>query len=321
MARLIVVAGASGAGKTFMLSQLSEYRDDIIPIKKLTTRTHRMDEPKEESIDLIFDCSTSDVKKCDYTYQYCGKQYGFKKQKIDAILKKNKNPIVIIAKCDTIAKIKRDYHDALVLYVNSGLSGNDLKEQLIKYRDPIDVNERMKRQKNGFIDYIHHMNKGFFDYFLVNYFDDTFLQQIEYILEEELNDQSDANYIFVIMSFDKKYDDIYEALKMAGKMVDGRVLKIERVSEPNGDYIITERIEKSIKNAELIICDISEKSLNVFYELGYARAKNKTIIMTAKKGTELPFDIRQYKTNFYDSALHLQKIVVGELNSYYNCES
>lgn len=46
MARLIVVAGASGAGKTFMLSQLTEYRDDIIPIKKLTTRTHRINEPK-----------------------------------------------------------------------------------------------------------------------------------------------------------------------------------------------------------------------------------------------------------------------------------
>ncbi len=317
MARLIVVAGASGAGKTFMLSQLCEYRDDIIPIQKLTTRTHRMEEPEEESIDLIFDCSTSDVKKCDYTYQYCGKQYGFKKQKIDTILKKNKNPIVIIAKCDTIAKIKRDYQNALVLYVNSGLSGNDLKKQLIKFRDPIDVEERMKRQKNGFIDYIHHMNKGFFDYFLVNYFDDTFLQQMEYILEEELSDLNDANYIFVIMSFDKKYDDVYEALKMAGKMVESRTLKIERVSEPFGDYIITERIEESIKKAELIICDLSEKSLNVYYELGYARSKNKTIIMTAKEGTELPFDVRQYNTNFYKDPFHLQKIVAEELNSYY----
>ena len=119
------------------------------------------------------------------------------------------------------------------------------------------------------------------------------------------------------MSFNKKYDDIYDALKMAGKMVEGRTLVIERVSEPYGDYIITERIEKSIKRAELIICDLSEKSPNVYYELGYARAKNKMIIMTAKKETELPFDVRQYKTNFYDNPLHLQKIVAEELKSYY----
>ncbi len=33
MSRLIIVAGASGAGKTFMLSELSKYRNDIVPIK------------------------------------------------------------------------------------------------------------------------------------------------------------------------------------------------------------------------------------------------------------------------------------------------
>ena len=56
MARLIIVAGASGAGKTFMLLQLSGYRDDIIAIKKYTTRSARKGEPKEESIDLKFNC-------------------------------------------------------------------------------------------------------------------------------------------------------------------------------------------------------------------------------------------------------------------------
>lgn len=192
-----------------------------------------------------------------------------------------------------------------------------MKEQLIKYRDPIDVIERMRIQKNGFIDYIRHMNKGFFDYFLVNYYDDTFLQQIEYVLEEELNDVDDANYVFIIMSFDKKYDDIYDVLKMSGRLVKDRTLKIERVSEPYGDYIITERIERSINKAELIICDVTERSPNVYYELGFARAKNKTIIMTAKRGTELPFDVRQYKTTFYDSPVDLQKKIVEELNAYY----
>lgn len=35
MARLIVVAGASGARKTFMLTQLENYRDDIVSIKNI----------------------------------------------------------------------------------------------------------------------------------------------------------------------------------------------------------------------------------------------------------------------------------------------
>lgn len=317
MARLIVVAGASGAGKTFMLSQLTNYRNDIIPVKKITTRKPRKNEPTVESIDLKFAQDVSKIKKCAYTYHYCGNYYGIKKDEIDSILKKDKNPIVIVANCNTIAKIKQDYHDALILYVNSGLSGEDLKLQLLKYGDPIDVEERTRRQRNGFNDYIQHMNKGLFDYFLVNYYDDTFLQQIELILEEELNSSSDSNYVFVVMCFDKKYDEVYEALKFAGKLVENRNLVIERVSEPLGDYIITEKIEQSIKRAELIICDVSEKSPNVYYELGYARAKNKTIILTAKNGTELPFDVRQHRTNFYSNPIQLQKIVSEELKAYY----
>ena len=44
---------------------------------------------------------------------------------------------------------------------------------------------------------------------------------------------------------------------------------------------------------------------------------NKTIIITAKTGTELPFDVRQYRTNFYENSVELQKLMYGELNSYY----
>lgn len=210
-----------------MLTQLENYRDDIVPVKKYTTRGARNGESDEETIDLKLKQDTKNVKNCTYTYHYCSNYYGIKKEDIDGILKRNKNPIVIVANCNTIDKIKHDYHDALILYVNSGLSGEDLKEQLLKYRDPVDVEERMRRQKSGFNDYVQHMNKHLFDNFLVNYYDETFLQQIEFVLEEELKNSNDANYIFVIMSFDKKYDEIYEALKIAGKLINNRTLVIE----------------------------------------------------------------------------------------------
>lgn len=317
MSRLIIVAGASGAGKTFMLSQLSRYRNDIISIKKYTTRSHRKGEANDETIDLHLNCNDKTVKECEYTYRYCGNYYGIKKNEIDEILRKNKNPIIIVANCNTISKLKKDYPSSLVLYIHSGLSGIDLQEQLLKYRDPVDVEERMKRQRSGFYDYIQHINKNLFDYTLINYFDDTFLQQVDYILEDELSITSDSNYIFVIMSFDSKYDEIYEAIKFGGELLSKNQLSIERVSEHKGDYIITNRIEKSIKRAEVIICDVSERSPNVYYELGYARAKNKHIILTAPTNTELPFDVRQYKVNFYSSSIQLQKIITEELRHYY----
>lgn len=318
MSKLIIVAGASGAGKTFMLYQLSRYRNDIIPIKKYTTRGPRKNELSDETLDLHLNCDDRDIRRCNYTYQYCNHSYGIIKSDIDKVLKLGKNPMVIVANCNAISKIKKDYPSALVFYIQSGLSGSDLQSKLLQYRDPIDVEERMKRQKSGFNDYVQHMNKKLFDYILINYYDDTFMQQIEYILEDELISTVDANYIFVIMSFDPKYDEVYEAIKAGGERVHNKNLKVQRVSEHKGDYIITDRIEASIEKAEIIICDVSETSPNVYYELGYARAKKKHIILTAAQGTELPFDVRQYKTNFYDTAFQLQKLIEKELQYYYN---
>lgn len=318
MPRLIIVAGASGAGKTFMLSQLSKYRNDIIAIKKFTTRGPRKGEPTIETIDLHLCRTYDEVKECEYTYPYNGNFYGIKKCNINKVLMENKNPIVVVANCNTISKIKKDFPSALVFYVNSGLSGNDLKEQLLKYRDPVDVDERMKRQKAGFNDYVRHLNKKLFDYVLINYFDETFIEQIECILEDEFAVPNDINHIFVIMSFDSKYNEIYEAIKLGGKLLPMSNLRIQRVSEQKGDYVITDTIERSIITAELIICDVSEKSLNVYYELGYARAQNKYIILTAMEGTVLPFDVQQYKVNFYKNEIELQKIIEKELLHYYN---
>lgn len=83
MSRLIIVAGASGAGKTFMLSELSKYRNDIVPIKKYTTRGPRKNETEDETIDLHLSCSSSMMKECDYPYNYNGHKYGIKKNEIN----------------------------------------------------------------------------------------------------------------------------------------------------------------------------------------------------------------------------------------------
>ena len=318
MARLIIVAGASGAGKTFMLSELSKFRNDIVPIKKYTTRGPRINESKDETIDLHLSCGSDTISSCDYIYPYDGQRYGIKRHEINEILHKNMNPIVIVANCNTIAKIKKDYPNAIIMYVFPGLSGNDLKEQLLKYDDPLDVEERMKRHKISYDDYMRHISDGLFDYFLINYFDNTFIEQIDDLLNKDLDTPHDINYVFVIMSFDAKYDKTYEAIVTGGKLVKNYDLQVERVSEHKGDYIITERIERSINKSEIVICDVSEKSPNVYYELGYARAKGKKVILTAIEGTVLPFDVRQYHTNFYKDEFALQKIIRDELENYFN---
>lgn len=49
-----------------------------------------------------------------------------------------------------------------------------------------------------------------------------------------------------------------------------------------------------------MIADLTELKQNVFFELGYAKGLKKPVVATAKEGTELPFDIKDLPTTFWD---------------------
>jgi len=316
MARLVIISGASGAGKSFLLEQLSKFTGDIVPITKKTTRGPRKNEPGNMSLDLIFNCTKEEVNKCDYKYLYCESLYGISKNDIDNQLLDNKSPVVIVADCAKINEMKQDYKTALVIYVQNILSGDELKLHLEKYMDPLDAGKRLERQKNSFMDYITHITYKIFDYVLINDFSEAFISQIQYIYDNEIINGIDSNYVFVIMSFDHKHDEIYRAIEIISDRF--KKIKIRRVDEFRGsNYIIVGKIEEQIKKAGLIICDLTENSLNVYYELGYAMAHNKDIIVIAYEGTKLPFDNAPRRTIFYKSTVDLQNKMISELKEYY----
>lgn len=64
---------------------------------------------------------------------------------------------------------------------------------------------------------------------------------------------------------------------------------------------IDETIIDQIKNADLIIVDITDTNPNVFYELGYSTALNKTVIQISDgNSSNIPFDISTTRTYSYD---------------------
>jgi len=147
------------------------------------------------------------------------------------------------------------------------------------------------------------------------------MAQMQNILVSEHIRGVNANYIFVIMSFKPEYDEIYTAYRTAALLNGNKRVKVQRVDDDYGGFLITEKIEANIERAGLILCDISEASPNVFYEFGYARAKGKSIVITAKKGTDLPFDVRNYRTILCTSPIDLQSKVLVELKSHYNVKN
>ena len=63
---------------------------------------------------------------------------------------------------------------------------------------------------------------------------------------------------------------------------------------------IVPNIIRSIRRSAFIIADVSEPRPNVYYELGYAQALGKDVILTAAEGTDLPFDIFDVPTLMWD---------------------
>jgi len=322
MGKLFVVAGASGVGKSYLLENMRYLDSSIVPVKKLSTRKPRKYETDETQsfLDLEFNKPMKEICNCEYRYPYGKEWYGIQKKDIDEHLAKDRNPVLIVRNCETILKIKKDYPKSIVIYIQGGLSGYDLSCKLTELgHEDIEIEERMNRHTNDFHDYVTHLRYRVFDYVLVNYFEKkSLIEQIQFVLQNEIFDEEfDPNLIFVLMSFNPKMRETYEALKIAGKIYEKRKLNVSRIDDKKGDYAITAEIVNCINRASLIICDLTEERPNVYFEAGYARGIGKRIIFCAKKGTKLHFDLKDMHTVFYDSPVDLQKKMQKEFEYFF----
>jgi len=109
------------------------------------------------------------------------------------------------------------------------------------------------------------------------------------------------------MPFSSDFDDIYKlGIKEAAKKCE---VKVERLDEQLFGEGMLDRIYRQIDVADFIIADLSDRNANVFYELGYAHAKDKTCILLTKDASDIPFDLK-----------HRRHIVYGDSISYLKTE-
>lgn len=186
MQRLIIVGGASGAGKSYFLEQVQK-SGNIIPIQKISTREPRLYEKTDNNV--FFDVSggyqLSEIMECDYHYRYIEDYYGFNRKAIDDIFCKGCNPIIIVKSNDVFAQLKSEYN-AIGIYIVSVLSGKDLERTLKKQgRNDIEISKRMKRIKQDIMEYSENILRPLYDYILINCFDETLNIQIDKIFQKE----------------------------------------------------------------------------------------------------------------------------------------
>ncbi|WP_265593266.1 nucleoside 2-deoxyribosyltransferase [Verrucomicrobium sp. BvORR034] len=104
-------------------------------------------------------------------------------------------------------------------------------------------------------------------------------------------------FSFVLMPFDKSFNDIYRlGIKEACKAT--RVY-CERVDEQDYHERILDRIYNQISKADFVIADMTGKNPNVFYEVGYAHALGKRVILLTQRAEDIPFDLKHFPHIIY----------------------
>lgn len=118
-----------------------------------------------------------------------------------------------------------------------------------------------------------------------------------------------SNLVFVIMPFCNEMNDVYKVISEECKIIG---LNSKRADDSIGSGIVLREIVESIEEAELLICDLTHERPNVYYELGYAHGvgnESSEILLIAKKGTTLHFDIAPLRVRYYQSNDHLRQII------------
>jgi hypothetical protein len=97
-------------------------------------------------------------------------------------------------------------------------------------------------------------------------------------------------FVFVLMPFDQNFNDTYK-FGIKGAAEDAGAYA-ERVDEQIFVEGMLDRIFNQINKADVIVADMTGKNANVFYEVGYAHALNKVVLLITQSADDIPFDLK-----------------------------
>ena len=87
---------------------------------------------------------------------------------------------------------------------------------------------------------------------------------------------------FVIQPFDSgPYDKRYKSVLLPA--IKDADLEAYRVDEDRSSSILIDDIEQNIRSSEICLADITLDNANIWYEVGFAFANNKNVVMICAK--------------------------------------
>lgn len=103
--------------------------------------------------------------------------------------------------------------------------------------------------------------------------------------------------IFVSQPFSEADDRLFEIISSAAARAGATAVRSDGLPH---DKDILSGIHEAIRDASLVVADVSEANPSVMYEVGLAQAGNKPLILIAESSRSVPFDLAGLKVIIYD---------------------
>jgi hypothetical protein len=132
--------------------------------------------------------------------------------------------------------------------------------------------------------------------------------------EELVGHRAKSRKSFLAYSFSPDLEGFRSAATAAMKGCGYEVVDMNGLIH---DQKICDRIIAEIRTCGLLIADVTNERPNVYYEAGFAASRGVPVIWTARKGTTLHFDTRQYPHVFWDDEADLQGQLDARVRALY----
>ena len=126
------------------------------------------------------------------------------------------------------------------------------------------------------------------------------------------------NTAFIMMAIDPGkpvLEDIKSGIKEVFKEFGIDAITADEIEHEDA---ITDRILHEIQESEFLIADLTYERPNVYYEIGYAHARNKRVILYRRAGTELHFDVAHRNCPEYENTVALKRKLRQRLEAITN---
>ena len=165
-------------------------------------------------------------------------------------------------------------------------------------------------------------------YETIDYLTDKITEYERKIIQSEKIDVIEPNFVFIIMPMGGTDSQSKLAINnvlnsiMASAVYSGfNAQRVDTVSVGNSTKSIDTKMYESIKKAEIIVADLTYERPNCYFELGYAMALGKDIIIIAREGTKLHFDAEHYTTIIFKDEIYLTSELKAEFSKRKNEKS